>query len=228
MPDSQTRWNPLRQRFIASVPALVTAVAFAWPLLFADSYLPGTDRVSLTRAMQIEFIAAASGLFLLMPLLAMTTTAYGHAVRVIALLLLAWTFASAAHHYDGWRGVFTYVCLVIVSYGGGSLFLRDTLSRNTMAMLAAGRWVIWIFAFFPLVVYFDLGDGNISRWEGKVATIKFGATFFTIVFLLEFFVFSWVGHRVDRLLESRRAREAALDKHLEPRARFYSRLRRED
>ena len=231
-PAMRRDYRPLKvtlwQQIAAAAPALVPAIIFIWPLVFDESYLFGTDRVSLGRVMQIEFLAMASGLFLLMPLLVPTVSKRGHVLRIFLFLAVGWAFATVSHHYDGWRGIVCYVILVIMTYGGGTLFMSDVVSRDVLAILAAARWIVWLAFFLPLIVWFDLGEGNISRWAGKLATIRLGATFFTIVFLLEFFLFSWASAHVDAGLERRRAREAAVDAQLETRARFARLLRGSD
>ena len=217
------------RRLAAAGPALLTTVMFAWPLMF-DTYLLGSDQYSLGRTIQIEWLLIGGGMLYVFPLFIQPTTRNGNRVRTIAFFLLAGTFMYGAFDLDGLRGLATFVFLLVVSYGGNTLFIREARARNVFALLAAGRWVVSVFTFFPLVVYFGL-SGDISHWDSKEATVKLGAAFFAILFVLELTLYAWLtAYCVKQFGRPFGAGgdPAARNDLIERRRRFYRQLRKRD
>lgn len=90
-----------------------------------------------------------------------------------------------------------------------------------MGLIAAARWFISLFAFFPLVVYFDLGNGDIKNWGGKLTVVEMGAWFFFILFVLELFVFSWITQLLYRHALAKHYRAEIQHAGMDTRRRFY-------
>ena len=84
---------------------LLAAVIFAWPLVFPDNYVLGTDRLSLTKVMQIEWLLMAGGLFLVLPLLGNSIMRWNARLSLVLFIGFAWTFAYGAYDLDGTRGL---------------------------------------------------------------------------------------------------------------------------
>ena len=209
-----------------AVPVLLAAVIFAWPLVFPDHYVLGTDRLSLTKVMQIEWLLMAGGLFLVLPLLGNSIMRWNARLSLVLFIGFAWTFAYGAYDLDGTRGLASYVVLLFLSYGGNTLFVRKDCFREIMGLIAAARWFISLFAFFPLVVYFDLGKGDIKNWGGKLAVVEMGAWFFFILFLLELFVFSWMTQLLYRHAQAKHDRAEIQHGGMAARRRFYDAAKR--
>lgn len=193
--------NP--RALVSALPALMTATVYAWPVITGGRYFPGTSLDLLSGAMRIEWLVLAAGLFCT-PLLLVPTRR--PVVKIAFLALFSWAFAQGAWHMDGWRGLLAFATLFMASYGGSSLFLRDEMRSRVEGIMAVVRFVVVVFVFFPLVVLFGIGEGNISRWRGDWSVVQFGATFFSILFVLELTLFAWLrSARVSRVFESMRS-----------------------
>jgi hypothetical protein len=128
----------------ASLPAMALAIIFNYALVF-DTYLPGTNARVLGYLIQAEFLAAASGILLIVPLLIQVRT---KAMRLFRLaVFLAFGFATnwVAYSVGGLEGMLAYVLLVFVTYGGGTLFVFDWLSGISRTFLSLLRWSMSIF-----------------------------------------------------------------------------------
>ena len=213
------------QCIAASLPLLLTTVVFAWPLFFEDSYLLGTDLRTLAGVMQIEWLLMAGGMFLVLPLVANSMHSNWR-VCLVVFVAFAWIFAYGAYDLGGIRGLAAYVLLLFLSYGRNTFFVRKEYLREIAGPLAAARWVIALFPFFLLVVYLDLGKGNIKNWAHKPAAVELGAWFFFILFLLELFVFSWVTQLVYNYASARQKREIELNGLMQARQRYYDTVKR--
>lgn len=193
--------NP--KALVSALPALSTATVYAWPVVTGGRYFPGTNLDLLSGAMRIEWLVLAAGLFCI-PLLAIP--ARKTVVKMVFFALFAWAFAQGAWHMDGLRGLSTFAILLMASYGGSSLFIRDEMRRNVAGIMALVRFVVIVFVFFPLVVLFGIGEGDISGWRGDWSVVQFGAAFFSILSVLELTLFAWLrSARVSRVFESMRS-----------------------
>jgi hypothetical protein len=172
------------KRLVFAAPTLLMAVLF---LLAAggDYFLPGTDAVSLSHVMQIEYLAVASGLFLIMPAVVAPQSRGGQIVRGIVFLGLAFVFAAAAYSINKVMGMLSYAVLIYASYGGNTLLMKNINVLSGIGVLAPVRWIINLPLFFGLLVYFDLGEGNIESWDQATAVLPFGAAFFSMLLVLE-------------------------------------------
>jgi hypothetical protein len=179
----------LATTLLAGIPSSTAALVYWWPTVFPNHYVFGTNLEVLSAAMRIEWLVMATGLFCIPVLMVPAKRRW---IKASFFALFAYTFAYGAYLISGWMGLWQFACLLLVSYGGSCLFIRDEIKRNTAGLMMAIRFVVLLFVFFPLVVIFDIGEGNIANWRGKFAVVQFGATFFSILFLLEISLFAWL------------------------------------
>jgi hypothetical protein len=199
----------------AMLSSALVVVAYVFPLL-TGWYVPGLGLEHLGYVVQLEWLVTASGLFLLMPLIMITTSRGGQIGRLVFFAGVVIAVAMAISNEWGLAGVVHYFLLTFLTYGGSSLFIRDDSRRNLATLLAAARWMILLVVFMGFVSVFDLGDGNITRWSRDENALKLGAGFFTFLFALDAAVWTWWRH----------PRHAELDKEYEQRADVLERRRR--
>jgi hypothetical protein len=172
----------------SSLPLLVVALLFNYPLVFPDSYFPGTDLAVLGYIMQAEFLAAASGILIILPLLFKAGSRLGRLLRFAAFMVLGYFCAWVAYAIDGTSGMLYSTLLVFLTFGGGMLFVFDWLSYVTRAFLTLLRWSVAIFAYVSFQLHFDL-DIDIAEWRNTPAAISFGAMFFYTLVACEVLVY---------------------------------------
>ncbi len=183
----------------ASLPAMLLAVIFNYAMVFDNAFFLGTNLRILGYLIQAEFLAAASGILLIVPLLIQVRT---RAMRVFRLaLFLAFGFATmwVAYDVDGVEGVVSYVLLVFVTYGGGTLFVFDWLSGISRTFLSLLRWSMSIFLYVSFQLNFEL-DADISTWKETDSVITFGATYFYTLFALEILLYPILTYYLERKL----------------------------
>ena len=192
----------------ASLPAMLLAIVFNYSLVFDDAFVPGTNIRVLGYLIQAEFLAAASGILLVVPLLIQVKT---RAMRLFRLgVFLAFGFATmwVAYDVDGLEGMLSYVLLVFVTYGGGTLFVFDWLSGISRTFLSLLRWSMSIFLYVSFQLNFDL-DADIQSWNETDSVIPFGATFFYTLFALEILLYPLLTYYLERKLVQDRAIQRA-------------------
>lgn len=167
----------------AALPSMLVALLFNVPLAF-DTFLFGADLRILGYMMQAEFLAAASGILVILPLLLQVTHPLLRLGRFVLFLVCGGALAWVAYDLDGLEGMLFYALLVFVTYGGGTLAVFDWLSPVTRTFVSLLRWSMSIFLFVSLQLQFEL-DIDISTWKATIAVVPFGATFFYTLFLLE-------------------------------------------
>lgn len=194
----------------ASVPAMLLAIVFNYALVFDNSFVPGTNLRILGYLIQAEFLAAASGILLIVPLLIQVKT---RAMRLFRLgIFLAFGFGTmwVAYDVDGLEGMMAYLLLVFVTYGGGTLFVFDWLTGVSRTFLSLLRWSMAIFLYVSFQLYFDL-DADIKAWKDTDAVIPFGATFFYALFALEIVLYPLLTYYLERKLVQDRELQRASD-----------------
>jgi hypothetical protein len=193
----------------ASLPAMVLAVIFNYSLVFDDAFLLGTNLRILGYLIQAEFLAAASGILVIVPLLIHVRTRALRLFRLAVFLAFGFGTMWVAHDVDGLEGVLSYVLLVFVTYGGATLFVFDWLSYVSRTFLSLLRWSVSIFLYVSLQLYFNL-DADITAWKETDSVISFGATFFYALFALEIILYPLLTYYLERkLVQDRDARRAA-------------------
>ena len=168
----------------AALPAMGMALVFNVALMFDDVYLFGSNLQLLGYMIQSEFLVAACGILLILPLLVEIRRWWLRCLRLLAFIVCAFVLAWIAHDLGGLDGMLSYALLVFVTYGGGTLFVFDWLAPMTRTFLSLLRWSMGIFLYVSFQLYFDL-DSDISTWRDTPAVIPFGATFFYTIFALE-------------------------------------------
>ncbi len=188
----------------AALPSMLIAAIFNIALLTDNAWTPGGDLAILGYIMQAEFLAAASGILMILPLLVQVRTRALRSVRLGVFLVLGWAMAWLAYSVDGMEGMLFYALLVFVTYGGGTLFVFDWLSGISRTFLSLLRWSMAIFMYVSLQLYFDL-DSDISKWKDTPAVVPFGACFFYTLFALEIILYPPLTWYLERKLVSDRA-----------------------
>lgn len=171
----------------AALPLMAIALLFNVPLAF-DTFLFGADLRILGYIMQAEFLAAASGILMILPLLLQVKHPFMRFVRLLLFLVCGSVLAWIAYDLDGLEGMLFYALLVFVTFGGGTLAVFDWLSGISRTFLSLLRWSMAIFLFVSFQLHFDL-DIDISAWKQTDAVVAFGATFFYTLFMLEILLY---------------------------------------
>jgi len=193
----------------ASLPAMLLAIVFNYALVFDTAFVPGTNLRVLTYLIQAEFLAAASGILMLVPLLIRVRTRAMRLFRLAAFLAFGFGTMWVAYDVGGINGMLSYVLLVYVTYGGGTLFVFDWLSGVSRTFLSLLRWSMSIFLYVSFQLYFEL-DADIASWRNETASvIPFGATFFYTLFALEIVLYPLLTYYLERKLVQDRAMQGA-------------------
>lgn len=181
----------------AATPLLLMAVIFNFSLIFDDLYLLWTNQATLGYIIQAEFLAVASGVLIVLPLLVQT---HGILLRICRLLLfaaLAVIFAWLSYDIGGMEGMLFYALLVFINFGGGTLFVFDKFATATRAYLTLLRWSLGIFVYVSLQLYFNL-DSDIATWRNTDQVIPFGAAFFYLLFIFELIIYPPLTYYLER------------------------------
>ena len=132
---------PLKQRLLfyclaAALPLFLVASLFNYSLLRGDGYyLFGASQETLGYIIQAEFLAVASGILVLIPLLVQARSRYIRWFLFAVFACLALGFAWLAYEIDGAEGMVFYTLLIFVSYGGGTLVVFDWYAGATRTFL---------------------------------------------------------------------------------------------
>lgn len=216
-PDNKNRRVPLaqaphKQRVLfyclaAALPLFLVASLFNYSLMRGEGhYLFGASLEILGYIIQAEFLAVASGILILVPLLVQAGNKYLRWFLFALFVGLAGAFAWIAYEIDGPLGMMFYSLLVFVSYGGGTLLVFDWYAGTTRTFLSLLRWSMGIFLYVTLQLAFNL-ESDISLWKNTRTVIPFGASFFYILSVLELVLYTpltWYleeKHNADRLLD---------------------------
>lgn len=168
----------------STLPLLVMALVFNLPLLFPGTYPPGISLATLGYIMHAEFLAVASGILLVLPLLLPVRTRMGRMLRFLLFMVVGYGFAWMAYNIDGSSGMLYYALLVFLTFGGGTLLVFDWLTHVTRAFLTMLRWSVAIFAYVSWQLHFDL-DVDIEVWKNTQDVVSFGTLYFYTLVLCE-------------------------------------------
>jgi hypothetical protein len=190
----------------SALPLFLVASLFNYSLMRGEGhYLFGSNPEILGYIIQAEFLAIASGILILVPLLVQANLKYLRWFLFALFICLAGGFAWFAYEIDGPLGMVFYSLLVFVSYGGGTLLVFDWYAGTTRTYLSMLRWSVGIFLYVTLQLSFNL-ESDISLWKNTRTVIPFGASFFYILSVLELIVYTpltWYleqKHNQDRFL----------------------------
>jgi hypothetical protein len=192
----------------ASLPAMLLAIIFNYSLVFDDAFIPGTNIRILGYLIQAEFLAAASGILLIVPLLIQVKNRGMRLFRLAVFLAFGFATMWVAYDVDGLEGMISYLLLVFVTYGGGTLFVFDWLSGISRTFLSLLRWSMSIFLYVSFQLHFDL-DADIQTWKETDSVIPFGATFFYTLFALEILLYPLLTYYLERKLVQDREMQRA-------------------
>jgi hypothetical protein len=196
----------------ASLPAMLLAIIFNYAMVYDDAFIPGTNLRVLGYLIQAEFLAAASGILLIVPLLIQVRTRAMRLFRLAVFLAFGFGTMWVAYDIGGLEGMVSYVLLVFVTYGGGTLFVFDWLSGISRTFLSLLRWSMSIFLYVSFQLQFNL-DADIESWKETDAVIPFGATFFYTLFALEIVLYPILTYYLERKLTQDRELQRAANQH---------------
>lgn len=180
----------------SSVPLMLMALVFNIPLAFNGAFLPGTNLAVLGYVMHAEFLAAASGILIVLPLLFPAGSKRNKWIRMGAFMIVGYFFAWIAYNVDGTSGMIFYALLVFLTFGGGMLFIFDWLTYISRAFLSLLRWSVAIFAYVSWQLYYDL-DVEIEAWKHTSDVIPFGAAFFYTLSLVEVLLYPFLTYYLE-------------------------------
>lgn len=181
----------------AASPLLLMALVFNFSLLVDGSYILWTNQEILGYIIQAEFLAVASGVLVVLPLLIKINSTFMRIFRFILFAIVVVVFAWLSYDIDGMAGMLFYSLLVFITFGGGTLFVFDIFSTQTRAFLTLLRWSLGIFIYVSLQLSFDL-DSDIAIWKETSAVIPFGAAFFYLLFLFELIFYPALTYYLER------------------------------
>ncbi len=195
----------------AALPLFIVASIFNYSLLRGnDHYLLGANLEILGYIIQAEFLAVASGILILIPLLVHTESKYLRWLLYVIFIGLAGAFSWNAYEVDGPAGMVFYSLLVFVSYGGGTLLIFDWYAGATRTFLSLLRWSTGIFLYVSLQLSFNL-ESDISLWKNTRSVIPFGASYFYLLSLLELVLYTPLTY----YLEKKHSQDKVLSKGID-------------
>lgn len=160
----------------AATPLLIMAIIFNFSLVFNGRYIFWTSQEFLGYIIQAEFLAVASGVLIVLPLLIKANNRFMRIFRFLLFAIVAVVFAWLSYDIDGMAGMLFYSLLVFFTFGGGTLFVFDVFALQTRAFLTLLCWSLGIFIYVSLQLSFDL-DSDIAAWKGTSEVVPFGAAF---------------------------------------------------
>lgn len=174
----------------AALPLFLVASLFNYTLLRGEGvYLPGVDLQILGYIIQAEFLAVASGILILIPLLVQANNKYLRWALYFIFICLAGGFSWLAYELAGTNGTLFFALLVFVSYGGATLFVFDWYAGATRTFLSMLRWSMGIFLYVTMQLSFNL-ESDISAWSNTREVVPFGAAFFYVLSVLELVLYT--------------------------------------
>lgn len=174
----------------AALPLFLVASLYNYSLLRGEGhYLFGANLEILGYIIQAEFLAVASGILLLIPLLVQANSKYLRWFLFGVFIVMAGGFAWVAYEVDGPLGMVFFSLLIFVSYGGGTLLVFDWYAGTTRTFLSLLRWSMGIFLYVTLQLTFNL-ESDISMWKNTRTVIPFGASFFYLLSVMELIVYT--------------------------------------
>ncbi len=194
----------------AAVPLLLIALLFNFPLATGGHYFAGTSQKVLGDLVHSAFLAAASGILPLIPLLFSIRNPLLRLVPKAIFVIFGFTCAWIAHAIAGTAGMLFYVLLVFVTYGGGTLLIFDWLSSVTRTFLTLLRWSAALFIYVTLQLHLNL-DVDIENWKHTNDVVDFGASYFYILCLLEVVLYPALTWYLEYRLQDEQSYSLALD-----------------
>ncbi|MES2606971.1 MAG: hypothetical protein V4603_18725 [Pseudomonadota bacterium] len=194
----------------AVVPLMAMALLFNIPLATNGRFFPGTDLDVLGYLIHSEFLAAASGVFPLIPLLINIKSRKLRWLPKILFIFFGFICAGVAHTLAGTAGMLFYVLQVFLTYGGGTLFIFDWLFGVTRTFLTLLRWSVALFVYVSLQLNFDLGT-DFDVWRNTREGMMFGAMYFYILCLMEVVLYPPLTWYLEYRLKDEQRYSVALD-----------------
>lgn len=194
----------------AALPLLLMSLLFNFPLASGGKYFPGTSQLLLGDIIHSAFLAAASGILPLMPLLFSIKHKMFRLVPKIIFAVSGFVCAWFAHAIAGTTGMLFYVVLVFITYGGGTLLIFNWLSSVTRTFLTLLRWSVALFIYVTLQLHLNL-EVDIAHWKQTTAAVEFGALYFYILTVLEVVLYPPLTWYLEYRLQGEQRYSLALD-----------------
>jgi hypothetical protein len=195
--------NILMFCLLPAVPLMLMVLVFNVPQFFTGIFLPGLGIESLGYIMQAQFLAASSGILLILPLLFHVPGKISLWLRRGVFAGFGFGFAWLAFDVDGTAGMVYYTLLVFLTYGGGTLLVFDWLSGVSRTFLSLLRWSTAIFFYVTFQLELDL-DIDFEVWKNTEAVIPFGAMYFSTLLVLEVFLYPALTWHLEKKLQHER------------------------
>jgi hypothetical protein len=195
--------NILMFCLLPAVPLMLMVLVFNVPQFLPGVFLPGLGIESLGYIMQAQFLAASSGILLIIPLLFHVPGKYSRWLRRGVFAIFGFGFAWLAYDVDGTAGMVFYTLLVFLTYGGGTLLVFDWLSGVSRTFLSLLRWSTAIFFYVTYQLELDL-DIDFEVWKNTVAVIPFGAMYFATLLVFEVFAYPALTWHLEKKLQHER------------------------
>jgi hypothetical protein len=194
----------------AAVPLFLVALCFNVRLALGGALVPGTDSGVLGYVVESQFLAAASGILPLIPLLFKVTSRRLRYLPKGIFIVFGYGCAWVAYSVSGTTGMLFFVLQVFVTYGGGTLFIFDWLYGVTRTFLSLLRWSVALFLYVTLQLQLGL-DADIEVWKNTHEGIAFGAAYFYVLCVLEVVLYPPLTWYLEYRLHDENAYSRALD-----------------
>jgi hypothetical protein len=156
--------NILMFCLLPAVTLMLMVLVFNVPQFLSGVFLPGLGIESLGYIMQAQFLASASGILLILPLLFHVPGKFSRWLRRAVFAVFGFGFAWLAYDIEGTPGMVYFTLLVFLTYGGGSLLVFDLLSGVSRTFLSLLRWSTAIFFYVTYQLELDL-DIDFEVWK---------------------------------------------------------------
>lgn len=193
----------------AVLPLLFMALIFNYSLIFSGSYFWGISQEIMGYIVQAEFLAAATGILIICPLLVPAKSKYLKYCLFALFIAFSSVVSWTAYNIGGMVGMFFFAALVFVTYGGGSLFIFDWLFGTTRTFLSLLRWSMAIFVYFSLQLHYDL-NSDINDWKDTTAVIHFGASLFYLLMAFELILYPPLSYYLENKLKQDTLMDSAI------------------
>lgn len=171
-------------RFVAVLPPLMTAVAFAsaWQQWGSDF------ATVMAKTIQLEFLVIHAGLFIGVCIMVPVESALFRVLRWVAVALFATMYLRVGYSLLGWNGALTIAAIFVGTYAGflTSSYTGGTAvaSRGRRAAEIGTRWGVAMLSFGLLSTAFQLPE-SVNAWAGLRSSVALGALYFATLAVVE-------------------------------------------
>lgn len=168
-------------RFLAVLPPLMTAIAFAiaWQRW-------GSDYATvMAKTVQLEFLVIHAGLFIGVFIMVPVESALFRVLRWVAVTLFATMYLRGGYGLLGWNGVLTIAAIFVGTYAGFLMApANGALSRGRRAAEIGVRWGVAMLTFGLISTALDLPQ-LVNEWTNHRSSAALGTLYFTVLAAVE-------------------------------------------